>query len=133
MSKVRAVFSRVAVLAAVLLTVGCAGDPPPKENLLTRAGFRSMPANNPTKLALLKPLKVGEVTPVLFGQRYYYVVREEKRDAVLVGGPVEMRVYENSLRRRGLPTDRLTPKELEKPADWTAWRGLNDGWYTLAL
>lgn len=122
-------------LAGVILLgiTGCAGDPPARENLLTKAGFRSMPANSPAKQALLKPLAPGVVTPVLFQKRYYYVVREEKRDAVLVGGPVELRVYENLRKRRNLPVEGPSAESLKKPADWSEWRGLNDGWYSFAL
>lgn len=123
----------LAIFWVVGFLAGCATDAPPKENLLAKAGFRSMPANNPTKLALLKPLKVGVVTPVLFKDRYYYVVREEKRDAVLVGGPIEMRVYGNLRQRRNLAADGPDAAALAKPADWSTWRGLNDGWYTFAL
>lgn len=126
-------FGSLLALVVLLGFAGCAGEPPARENLLTKAGFRSMPANSPAKQALLKPLEPGVVTPVLFQKRYYYVVREEKREAVLVGGPVELRVYENLRARRNLPADGPKAEALKKPVDWTAWRGLNDGWYSFAL
>ncbi len=124
---------RLFALVVLLGFAGCAGENPGRENLLTKAGFRSMPANTPAKQDLLKPLAPGVMTPVLFGNRYYYVVREEKREAVLVGGAVELRVYENLRARRKMPTEAPSAEALKKPADWTAWRGLNDGWYSFAL
>ena len=81
MKKLRALLSTAVLLG---LAFGCATTKD-RENMLSAAGFKMMPANTPEKEAHLKSLPADKITTVQREGTVYYVFPDQKNNVAYVG------------------------------------------------
>jgi hypothetical protein len=100
----------LAVTAAVAAGAACAAGPRQQkraahqEHLLTQAGFRQVAADNPEKAAALERLEAGEVVPVLYRERTFYVYPDrQKCNCLYVGRADEYDAYLSLLKQEKYP------------------------------
>lgn len=70
-----------AAVTAMIAGAGCAGPRQKaerREQLLTRAGFRQIPADTPERADALERLEAGDVVPVLHNERTFYVYPDRR-------------------------------------------------------
>jgi hypothetical protein len=100
----------VLAVTAAALGAACASGPrqqklaAQQERLLTQAGFRQIAADNPEKAAALERLETGQVVPVLYRERTFYVYPDrEKCHCLYVGRADEYDSYLNLLKQEKYP------------------------------
>jgi hypothetical protein len=96
-----------AVTLAALVGAGCqagAKKAARQEEMLSAAGFRTIPADTPERVDALHRLTPGRVTPVLRGERTYYVYPDPKTCGCLyVGTADEYDSYKKIVHQAGNP------------------------------
>jgi len=110
-------------VAAGVAGAACASGPRQQkkaahqEHLLTQAGFRQVAADNPEKAAALERLEAGQVVPVVYRNRTFYVYPDrQKCDCLYVGRADEYDSYLNLMKQQKYPQP--------EPIQW------NDGRYS---
>jgi hypothetical protein len=93
MNKARTVLSRICAAVLVALAVGCAMTQRTEE-LLSAAGFKSVPANTPARQARLKALPANMITMVQRHGREYFVFPDVSQNVLYVGQKTELETYE---------------------------------------
>jgi hypothetical protein len=93
MNKARTVSSRICAAVLVALAVGCAMTQRTEE-LLSEAGFKSVPANTPARQARLKALPANMITMVQRHGREYFVFPDVSQNVLYVGQKTELETYE---------------------------------------
>lgn len=93
--------------AVLLLAAGCAtgpaSPPPPNENLLVAAGFKTVAASTPVQQQHLKTLQQGTISEMQQTGRHYYVYPDVPNNRLYVGTPREYQAYLALRTRNGLP------------------------------
>jgi hypothetical protein len=125
-------FSLLAAFFLLVLAAGCATNDTSKENLLTRAGFRSFVATNPKKIALYRTLTPGKITAVESHGRTYFIFPDPKSEnRIYAGGTKEYAEYVRLRTWKKLETEAALGGDINQPGSkWDDWDGLNDGWYS---
>ena len=100
--------------SAALVGTACTTEPPKKversEQMLSDAGFRQVPADNPERAAALRRLAPDTVTEVRRGDRMYYVYPDPKLCGCLyVGSPTEHDEYLRLVQQSGHPQPKPIP------------------------
>ena len=93
MNKARTVLSRICAAVLVALAVGCAMTKQ-TENLLSQAGFKSIPANTPARQARLESLPADRITMVQRHGKEYFVFPDASQNMLYVGQKTELETYE---------------------------------------
>ena len=93
MNKARTVLRRICAAVLVALAVGCAMTQRTEE-LLSEAGFKSVPANTPARQARLKALPANMITMVQRHGREYFVFPDVSQNVLYVGQKTELETYE---------------------------------------
>src|SRR5438045_2913759 len=97
------------LIAGVLmvLAIGCSstGD---KQNMLSAAGFKALPADSPERQAHLKALPHDKITPVQRSGTVYYVFPDEKNNILYVGQEAEYQRYQNLRIKKQMADEQLT-------------------------
>src|SRR5262245_48847167 len=81
----------VGLLMAV--AIGCSTTRS-KEDMLSAAGFKRVPANTPQRQADLASLPADKLTPVQRDGKQYYVFPDPKRNALWVGQDAQYQEYQ---------------------------------------
>ena len=121
------------LLAASLflaLAVGCRSTSS-KENMLSAAGFKMVPANTPERRAHLNSLPADTITPVQRNGVVYYTFPDPKRNVLYVGQEPQYQEYqqlrfqEQITMQEDLDAERMNANE--------AWWGPSGPWGNPAL
>ena len=124
MNKARTVLSRICAAVLVALAVGCAMTQRTEE-LLSAAGFKSVPANTPAQQACLKALPANMITMVQRHGREYFVFPDTSQNVLYVGQKSQLQKYQ-ALRGEQV---RLAQDEMNNPMvspewdEWEPWTG----------
>lgn len=111
--------------ALVLLAAGC-GTTKTTENLLSAAGFKTIPANTAARQAHLQNLPENTVTRVEKNGTTYYVCPDKKNQFLYVGREPQYQEYQK-LRLE----NQMAEAQLQAAAwgpGWDAWGPLGFGW-----
>ena len=90
----------------LLLAAGCANapqSPPPSEDLLVAAGFKTVVARTPAQQQHLQTLQQGSVSQYQQTGKHYYVYPDIPNNRLYVGTPKEYQAYLALRTRDGLP------------------------------
>ena len=93
MNKARTVLSSICAAVLVAVAVGCVMTQRTEE-LLSAAGFKSVPANTPGQQARLKTLPANMITMVQRHGREYFVFPDVSQNVLYVGQKTELETYE---------------------------------------
>jgi hypothetical protein len=124
MKRVRTVSNIIYVAAFAILIVGCAMTQRTEE-LLSAAGFKSVPANTPAQQARLKALPANKITMVQRHGRDYFVFPDASQNVLYVGQKSQLQKYQ-ALRGEQV---RLAQDEMNNPMvspewdEWEPWTG----------
>ena len=117
MEKVKALLF-AGVLAA--LALGC-NTTAPTENMLTAAGFKTIPADNQEKLAHLNTLPPGKITTVKRSGTLYYVYPDAKNNTLYVGQQEQYQEYQKLRRQKLMEDEQLNAADANNEAPWGVW------------
>ena len=124
MKRVRTVSNIIYVAAFAILIVGCAMTQRTEE-LLSAAGFKSVPANTPAQQARLKALPANMITMVQRHGREYFVFPDANQNVLYVGQKGQLQKYQ-ALRGEQV---RLAQDEMNNTMvspewdEWEPWTG----------
>ncbi len=103
-----------------------------KEDMLTAAGFKFLPANTPTRQAALKQLPPNKFSRQIRDGRVFYVYPDPSVCACLyVGDQTAYGTYRANVFQKNLADERaMTANEMSMYSwDWGPWGGYPMGWY----
>lgn len=119
----------------VLATLGLAACESPqqrinnKENMLSAAGFRVVPANTPARQAALRQLPPNKFAREVRGDKVFYVYPDPTVCGCLyVGNQNAFGAYRAAVFAKNLADEQaMTANEMSM--DWGPWGGYPMGWY----
>jgi hypothetical protein len=117
------------LLAAVVLmavAIGCSTTKE-KENMLSAAGFKMVPANTPERQAHLTSLPAGKITPVQREGTTYYTFPDPKNNVLYVGREQQYQKYQQLRYQKQLADEQLEAAQMNENA-WGAWGPWGAGW-----
>ena len=137
-------FKGMAVLLLLILVVGgmggagvigCASRMQSREELAAAAGFRVITPTKPDQQAILARLPVGQVTPVRYHGKLYYVLPDPQNNQAYVGGPRQFQRYQQLRLEKQISNQNLMAAQMNETAamNWGTWGGWGAwgpmGWY----
>ena len=112
------------VAAFVILIMGCAMTKQ-TENLLSQAGFKSIPANTPARQARLESLPADRITMVQRHGKEYFVFPDASQNMLYVGQKTELETYEalRGSQERSVQAEMNNPMVSPEWDEWEPWTG----------
>jgi hypothetical protein len=119
----------LATAALVALAIGCTTTKE-RENMLSAAGFKMVPANTPERQAHLKSLPADKITPVQRNGTTYYTFPDPKNNVLYVGQEAQYQQYRKLRYQKQLADEQLETAQMNENA-WGAWGAWGPGfaWY----
>src|SRR5262245_16655645 len=116
-----------ALLAAgvlVALAIGCSTTKD-KENTLSAAGFKMIPADTPERVAHLNSLPADKLTTVQRNGTMYYVFPDPKKNVLYVGQQPQYQEYQRICLEKQITQEQLSAAEMNENTwgVWGAWGG----------
>ena len=112
--------------ALVAVAVGCSTTKE-KENMLSAAGFKMVPANTPEREAHLKSLPADKITPVQRQGTTYYTFPDPKSNVLYVGQEPQYQKYRQLRLQKQMADEQLETAQMNENA-WGAWGAWGGGW-----
>jgi hypothetical protein len=103
----------------VVIALGC-GTTNEKENMLTAAGFKMVPADTQEKLAHLNSLPEGKITPVQRAGTLYYAFPDKKNNMLYVGQQEQYQEYQKLRLQKQMADEQLSAADANENA-WGVW------------
>ena len=107
------------------LAIGCSSTPQ-KEDILSAAGFKMVPADTPERQAHLKSLPPDKITTVQRSGKLYYTFPDPKKNVLYVGGEQQYQQYRKLSLQKQMADEQLTAASMNEDA-WGAWGAW--GWW----
>jgi hypothetical protein len=104
----------------VALAIGCSTTKT-KENDLSAAGFKMVPANTPQQQAHLNSLPNDKITTVQRNGKLYYTFADKKNNMLYVGQAAEYQKYQQLRAQQQLAEEQLNTAEMYNEGAWGAW------------
>ncbi len=119
----------LATAALVALAIGCTTTKE-RENMLSAAGFKIVPANTPEREAHLKSLPADKITLVQRQGTTYYTFPDPKNNVLYVGQEAQYQQYRKLRYQKQLADEQLETAQMNENA-WGAWGVWGPGlaWY----
>ena len=108
------------VAALVAFVTGCASTKG-TENLLSAAGFNTIPANTPERQAHLKSLPPHKITMVVRDGKTYYVYPDQAHQVLYVGQETQYQEYQRLRLQNQMAEDQAQAAEMNAAAGWDTW------------
>ena len=126
----------LAVIALLAVAVGCANQGQNTQNLAVAAGFQVITPRNPEQQKILASLPAGQVTPVNYQGKRYYVLPDVANNQAFVGGADQLQAYQQLRLAQHLSNQNLQAAQMNQMAatrwntwnSWGGWRGAGWGW-----
>src|SRR5215472_8310173 len=99
--------------ALVAFAFGCSTTSE-KENMLTAAGFKMIPADSPEKLAHLNSLPAGKITTVQRNGTLFFTYPDPKNKMLYVGHQQQYEDYQKLRLEKQMTEEQLTAGELNQ-------------------
>ena len=110
----------IGISTLLVLAVGCSTTKQ-TENLLSAAGFKTMPATTPQQQAHLKTLPPNKVTMVVRDGKTYFVFPDAKAQVLYVGQQAQYDAYQKLRLEKQMAEDQAQAAESYAPGDWAPW------------
>jgi hypothetical protein len=111
----------------MVLAIGCSSTGE-KQNMLSAAGFRAVPADSPERQTHLKSLPRDQITPVRRDGTVYYVFPDPKNNILYMGDEQNYQKYHQLRFQRQLADDQLAAAQMWNTAPWGVWGPWGPGW-----
>ena len=117
------------VVTALAAFVAACATTQTQENLAVAAGFKVISPANTNQQATLLKLPPGQVSPVNYQGKRYYVLPDAPNNRAYVGGPKQYQTYQQLRLANQISNENLEAAEMNEMAsmDWGAWGGWG-GW-----
>jgi len=111
------------------LAIGCSTTKD-RENMLSAAGFKAIPADTPEREAHLKSLPSDKLTTVQRGGTQYYVFPDPKQNVLYVGQEQQYQQYRRLRLEKQMADEQLSAAAMNEDAwgAWGAWGGRGWAW-----
>ena len=111
----------------IAFMVGCSTTSQ-RENMLTAAGFKMVPADTPARQAHLNSLPADKITPVQRQGTIYYVFPDPKHNVLYVGQQPQYQEYQKMRLQKQMANEQLEAAQMNENAwgVWGPWGG--PGW-----
>ncbi len=119
---IKHVLTVLAVATVLVIVTGCSTTKQ-TENLLSAAGFNTLPANTPERQAHLKTLPPHKVTLVVRDGKTYYVYPDQAQQVLYVGQQAQYDEYQKLRLQKQLAEDQVQAADMNADAGWGAWGG----------
>src|SRR5258708_7435421 len=113
--------------ALLAVAIGCSTTKE-KENMLSAAGFRMVPADTPEKQAHLKSLPADKISTAQRDGKLYYTFPDPKSNVLYVGQEPQYQKYRQLRLQKQMADEQLNAAELNNDAAWGAWGVWGPGW-----
>ncbi len=123
------IFTTLLISAVLMgLAVGCSSTAN-REDMLSAAGFKMVPADTSQREAHLKSLPADKITPVQREGTVYYTFPDPKKNVLYVGQEQQYQQYRNLRLQKQMADEQLSAAEMNENA-WGAWGswGAGPGW-----
>ena len=120
MKRVGTSLSAVGLAALLTLGAGCSTTKQ-TENLLSAAGFKTVPAVTAEQKAHLKTLPPHKVTMVQRGGTTYFAYPDPKQQVLYVGQQAEYNEYQKLRLQNQLAEEQTNAAALNSEPGWAAW------------
>jgi hypothetical protein len=107
------------ILAAFLVVASGCSCPKQKENMLSAAGFKMMPANTPQREEHLKSLPDDRLTTANLNGHNYFVFPDRAESMLFVGQEPQYQQYQRMRLENQLAEERVYAAEITD--DWAGW------------
>ena len=113
------------VIALGVFAMSCASETHEKENLAIAAGFKVITPANAQQQTILTQLPAGQVTPVDYKGKRYYVLPDVAHNQAYVGGAEQYQAYQQLRLAQHLSNQNLEAAQMNQMAtmNWGAWGG----------
>src|SRR5262245_61625035 len=111
----------------IALAIGCSTTKN-RENMLSAAGFKAIPADTPQREAHLKSLPSDKLTTVTRNGTQYYVFPDPKQNVLYVGQEAQYQQYRKLRLEKQMADEELSAASLNADASWGVWGGWGPGW-----
>ncbi len=124
----------LAVIALGAFAVSCTSSSQNKQNLAIAAGFQVITPRNAQQQTILTQLPAGQVTPVNYQGKRYYVLPDAANNQAFVGGADQFQAYQQLRLAQHLSNQNLQAAQMNQMASmntwntWGGWRGGGWGW-----
>jgi len=105
--------------ALIALAMGCSTTSS-KEDMLSAAGFKMMPADTPERQAHLNSLPADKLTPVQRNGITYYTFPDPKKDVLYVGQEPQYQKYQSLRLEKQMADEQLAAAQMNNNS-WGAW------------
>jgi hypothetical protein len=120
-------FKTLLTIGALLaVAIGCTTTKE-RENMLSAAGFKMVPANTPEREAHLKSLPADKITPVQREGTTYYTFPDPKNNVLYVGREQQYQEYRKLRYQKQLADEQMETAQMNENA-WGAWGAWGPGW-----
>jgi hypothetical protein len=110
----------IATGVLMALAIGCSTTQE-RENLLSAAGFKMVPADTPAKKAHLNSLPADKITPVQREGTLYYTFPDPKNNVLYVGLEQQYQLYRRLGLQNQMAAEQLNAAQLNNDAAWSFW------------
>jgi len=125
MKNFRTLFITFAALVA--FAIGCSTTKS-RENMLSAAGFKMIPADTPERVAHLNSLPPDKITTVQRNGTLYYVFPDAKKNMLYVGQQPQYEEYQKLRLQNQMAQEQLSAAEMNENT-WGAWGAWGGGPY----
>jgi hypothetical protein len=109
----------LAIAAVAGVAIGCSTTKD-RENMLSAAGFKAIPADTPERQTHLKSLPNDKLTTVQRNGTLYYVFPDQKQNVLYVGQEQQYQQYQQLRYQKQLADEQLSAASMNENA-WGAW------------
>src|SRR5215472_12402315 len=111
----------------VALAIGCSTTKS-RENMLSAAGFKMVPADTPERVAHLNSLPPDKITTVQRNGTLYYTFPDPKHNVLYVGQQEQYQEYQKLRLQNQMTQEQLSAAEMNENA-WGVWGPWGGGPY----
>jgi hypothetical protein len=111
----------------IALAIGCKTTSE-RENMLSAAGFKAVPADTAERQAHLKSLPHDKITPVQHNGTVYYTFPDPKNNVLYIGQEPEFQRYQNLRLQKQMADEQLSAAQMYNEAPWGVWGAYGPGW-----
>lgn len=109
------------VIGTMMTLVNGCSTTSSRENMLSAAGFKEVPADTPERQVHLNSLPADKITPVQRNGTTYYTFADPKHNVLYVGQEAQYQEYRRLRLQKQMADEQLAAAQMNEDAAWNAW------------